>query len=146
MTTIAYRAGVLAADTLATVNTHRDGYVTKIAKAGPFLACGTGVWPIVVSFLDWFRAGLPEGREPKMEYSKEEGAVCHVFAPSGMILTFSNLGWSWRRAPYYATGSGGDYCYGAMAMGASAEEAVRAALVHETASGGEVQTLRHTDG
>lgn len=70
-----------------------------------------------------------------------------VFMPEAIVLMFDELGWSYRRlrpeAPYYAMGSGTDYCYGAMSIGASAEEAVRAALIHETCSGGPIVTLRH---
>ncbi len=34
MTTIAYRDGVIAADTLACWGSNRDGFATKIAKRG----------------------------------------------------------------------------------------------------------------
>jgi ATP-dependent HslUV protease subunit HslV len=145
MTTIAYRNGELAADTLCTIHTHRDGYVTKIAKRGELLCAACGTWPTALKFIDWFKAGLPASREPDMSggNDKEYGASGHIFRPDGMIIGFSNLGWTWKRAPYYALGSGADYCYGAFSMGATAEQAVRAALEHETASGGDVTVLRH---
>lgn len=145
MTTIAYRDGVLAADTLVTVSTHRDGYVTKIRKRGPLLAAAAGTLAIALKFMDWFSAGLPSDRAPDMSGGNDEkyGSSGYIFSPCGLILGFSHQGWVRKRAPFYAVGSGADYCYGAFAMGATAEQAVRAALVHETASGGEITVLRH---
>lgn len=142
MTTIAYRDGVLAADRLITVQTHRDGYITKIAKRGPYLAAAAGALPIALRFMDWFRSGMPEARTPSMGDDKD-GATGHIFMPDGTILNCDTLGWTRRKAPYYANGSGCDYCYGAFSMGATAEQAVRAALEHETASGGDITVLRH---
>ena len=145
MTTIAYRDGVLAADRLCTVGTHRDAWVPKIRKRGPILACGCGTWPVVLTFLDWFSDGMPADRQPTMtgHCAKEDGSSGFLFLPDGRFLHLSPSGWSWKRAPFYALGSGADYCYGAFSMGATAEEAVRAALVHETASGGPIDVLRH---
>lgn len=145
MTTIAYRDGMLAADTLVTTSTHRDGYITKIRKRGPFLAGAAGCLPIALRFMDWFSEGLPAGRAPDMSGGDQEkwGSSGYIFTPRGLILGFSCQGWTRKRAPFYAMGTGADYCYGAMCMGATAEEAVRAALVHETASGGEITVLRH---
>lgn len=147
MTTIAYRDGCLAADTLVSVQTHRDGYATKIAKLGPYLAGASGYHAMTLKFLDWFRMGMPADRTPEMGMNRDEkyDTYGHIFCPDGLIVTFSPLGWTKRRAPYYATGSGCDYAYGAMSMGATAEEAVRAALVHETASGGPITVLWHWD-
>ena len=140
MTTVAFRDGVLAADTLVTANTHRDGSVTKIAKRGPVLAAAVGLLPFALAFLDWFRGGML-GDPPPMG-NKEDRATGHIFTSDGWVLSYSIFGWQRIRAEYYANGSGSDYAYGAMAMGASAEDAVRAALIHETASGGEIQVLR----
>lgn len=58
MTTIAYRDGVMAADTLTTWGNSRDGYVSKIAKRGSVLAAGSGSMAHVQRFLDWFRTGM----------------------------------------------------------------------------------------
>lgn len=140
MTTFAFRDGVLAADMLATSGTHRDGYTTKIAKRANVLAASSGNGAMARAFLDWFRDGLPPDKAPAMGNEKDRARGI-VFTPDDRILIYDRFGWSCQRAPYYADGSGCDYAYGAMAMGATAEEAVRAALIHETASGGDVQTL-----
>jgi len=46
------------------------------------------------------------------------------------------------RAPFYALGSGYQVAMGAMEFGATAEEAVRAAIKWDTGSGGDVTVLR----
>jgi ATP-dependent HslUV protease subunit HslV len=147
VTTWAYRDGVLAADRLVTWNTHRDGYISKARKNGPFLACASGDLTVAQAFFDWFMSGLPKGREPDMRPFGEEKyrTTGHIFMPDGLILCLTHIGWNHMRAPYQAGGSGCDYAFGALAMGATAEQAVRAALVHETASGGPIDVLRHTD-
>lgn len=141
MTTVAYRSGILAADTLVTINTHRDGYTLKIAKKGPFLAAATGTLARAQAFMDWFRGGLV-GHPPPMG-DGETRATGHIFMPDGLIMAYTNLGWLKMRAEYYANGSGCDYAYGAMVTGASAYDAVKAALIHDTASGGEITVLKH---
>jgi hypothetical protein len=143
MTTIAWRGNTLAADTLATFSSHRDGYITKIAKRRQYLASGSGSAAGCIRFLDWFRRGMV-GAAPDMG-TKENYAYGRIYCPNGLILCLSIDGWEHVRSEYYACGTGADYCYGAMAMGASAEEAVRAALKFETLSGGEITVLRHYD-
>lgn len=145
MTTWAYRNGIIASDRLVTVQTHRDGWITKIRKNGPFLAAMSGSLPVGLRFLDWFSRGLPKSETPDMSGGNEEkyGSYGYIFTPDGLIVSYGSLGWAYKRAPYYSSGSGQDYAYGAMSMGATAEEAVRAALVHETASGGPIDVLRH---
>jgi len=60
MTIIAYRDGVLAADTQATQGeSHRGASITKIAKRGTVLAAAAGAMPGALRFLDWFRSGMP---------------------------------------------------------------------------------------
>lgn len=144
MTTIAYRDGVLAADTLITAGNSRDGFCTKIAKRGAVLAAAAGSLPLACGFLAWFDCGLPAGREPKMQGAeKDDYAIGKIFTPTGIILTFSDCGWSLRRAPFYSFGSGADYAVGAMARGASAAEAVAVAIQFDVGTGGEIETLRH---
>lgn len=149
MTTIAYRFGTLAADSLISTSTHRDGYCTKIIKNGPYLFAATGLWSLALGFLDWARAGLPPGCQPPMVIPghDDDDAQGFIFCPDGEILIFGRRGISRKRlipeASYYAMGSGADYCYGAMAMGATAPQAVEAALIHETCSGGPIIVLRH---
>lgn len=63
--------------------------------------------------------------------------------PDGLIVSLNHTGWEHMRVPVFAAGSGCDYAYGAMAMGATAEEAVRAAIRFDVGCGGEITVLRH---
>lgn len=149
MTTIAYRAGSLAADSLVTTSTHRDGFATKIVKRGHVLFAAAGLYSLALGFLDWARVGMPADRAPQMWVGTDpnDDAQGFIFLPDGPVIVYGRRGWSRKRlldyAPYYAIGSGADYAYGAMAMGATAEEAVASALIFETCSGGPITVLRH---
>lgn len=143
MTTIAYRDGEIAADTLATWGNNRDGHMTKVAKRGPFLAGVSGAVSASQRFLDWFRCGL-EGDPPEMPDGDRTtyGIIC---TPDGYVLTWGPTGWERLRSPTYAIGSGSEFAQGAMAMGATAEEAVRVAMIFDTKSGGEITVLRRDE-
>ena len=142
MTTIAYRDGVLAADTLATWCGGRSGYATKVVKRGPMLAAASGAATACGRFLDWFKSGMPD--MPDMGDGQKEGywATGIIVMPDDMIVEFSPDGVSRKRAEMYAVGSGADYALGAMAAGATAEGAVQAAIRFDTKSGGEITVLR----
>lgn len=140
MTTIAYRDGVVAADTQAT-DGHgcTNGRVLKVERRGPFLAAAAGQACLARRFLDWFRSGLVGEPEPGNDERNADGMI---FMPDGRIVEFSPLGSKTVFADFYATGSGMDYALGAMAMGASAEEAVRVAARFDSSTGGRITVLR----
>lgn len=140
MTTIAYRSGVLAADTLAVVSNLRDGYSVKVAKCGPFLAAEAGTASYGLAFLDWFRGGM-RGDPPSMgdEGSSSTGAI---FCPDETLLLWQRFGWSRHKVDAWSMGSGGDMALGAMEAGATPEEAVRVAMTRDIYTGGEITVLR----
>lgn len=139
MTTIAYRDGVLAADTLACWGTNRDGFATKIVKRGPVLAGASGSLSACQAFLDWFRGGL-RGDPPAMP-DGEASSFGLIITPADDVLVWGPRGWERTRNPTVAMGSGGEFATGAMTMGATAEEAVRVAMIHDTKTGGNVTVL-----
>lgn len=142
MTTIAYKDGVLAADTLATWGNSRDGYFGKIARRGPYLAAVSGGMPAAQAFLDWFRRGCV-GDAPQIPESPDNAkAFCVIITPDDIVLTHTPWGWERTRNVDLAMGSGANYAQGAMAAGASPEEAVRIACLYDTHSGGEIEVLR----
>lgn len=137
MTTIAYRDGVLAADTLHSNNGIRVGYRPKIAVLpdGGWLAT-KGCSGYGHALLKWLEGGR-QGEQPKGEgggflvhldgtLEGFEGEVCEVF--SG--------------APFYAFGSGAEIALGALQMGATAEQAIAAAIALDVYSGGEITVMR----
>ncbi len=143
MTVIAYRDGVLAADTQATLgHSQRGASVCKVRKRGTVLAAAAGDSRGAIRFLDWFVGGLQPDATPSMG-EPDKDAQGYIFPPGGPILTFSRTGWSKYHAEYDAFGCGCDYALGAMAHGANAIEAVQAALKHECMAGGPITVLRH---
>lgn len=134
MTTIAFKNGVLAADTLVSGNGVRVGYVTKIRKIGPVLAAAAGTMSFVQAFLDWFSSGTDD--EPPETSGESEGLLFY----DGRVLTW-NDGWDLLVAPFFAIGSGKYQALGAMAAGASAEDAVCAAILTDCYSGGSIDIL-----
>lgn len=141
MTAIAYRDGVLAADSVGWM---AEGHVKipvspKIVrfKGGMFACCG-GETEIALA-TDWItKVGTPK---PLLE--QQEGFGCIWVKPDGSVW-YTN----WRLHPvirpegFMAIGACDKFMMGAMFAGASAEEAVRLAILHTDGAGGEVQVER----
>ena len=141
MTTIAYVHGEIAADTLCTWGTNRDGYTTKIAKKSCFLAGASGTVGGMQRFLDWFSSGM-KGDPPEMPKEPDRQTFGMIITPSDEVLLFGPQGWERTKNHMASMGSGGEFATGAMAMGASAEQAVRIAMQFDTKSGGDITVLR----
>lgn len=139
MTTIAYRDGVLAADTLQTApGGITSKCATKIGGKNGVLWAATGDAAWCKSFRDWVATGMA-GDAPKAD--EESGGI--IFAPGNTIIVFHRNGVEQREGlPFWADGSGQDYALGAMQVGATAEEAVRAAAAWDHHTGGEIMVLR----
>lgn len=138
MTTIAYRDGVLAADTLHTWNGTRDLIEAKAWRIGRVLAAASGPTSLIVKFRDWVKAGM-SGDSP---FHGPEGNGNGLVVSSAGVVCFDRHG-AWPvRKDYYTLGSGSDLATGALAMGADAEKAVRVAIEFDTATGGDVTVLR----
>lgn len=137
MTTIAYKAGVLAADSLTTVNGMRDSFAQKIWQVGPLLIGGAGSSALCIQFYEWVKEGM-EGQCP----IRCDGANGFIVTPDDTIVTWGENGpWTSRGVEFCAFGSGERFALGAMAAGASAEEAVAAAIRFDVYSGGPIRTL-----
>lgn len=138
MTTIAYRRGVLASDSLVTCNGLRDGYAQKIYRVGPLLVAGAGSAAICTRFVEWVRAGM-KGESP---WYGEDSGNSMIITPEDQIVVWGSSG-SWvSDSDFYALGSGERLALGAMAYGASAEEAVECAIRFDVYSGGPIKTVR----
>lgn len=135
MTTIAWRPGIIAADTLATAGESREGELGKIAKRGPVLAAATGCSMASRRFIDWFLGGM--SGEPDMG----EEASGFLFIDD-TIIWFTHKGHCAMCAPFYSAGSGDHFARGALAMGASPREAVAVAMRFDISTGGRIQVLR----
>lgn len=141
MTAIAYRAGVLAADTQQTAGMIIVGYTKKVVRspAGHIAAAsGDAVWcrafnqAVTKGDVDW---KPPAG-------TKAEDFMAILVSPDGTAEEVVPEGNSLLEAEFAAIGAPWQFLTGAMAAGASAEEAVRLAIQHCTSCGGEVQVER----
>lgn len=142
MTTIAYRDGILAGDTLRTSNGMRDGFTRKVHKIGRLLIAACGTAALCAEFRSWVVAGL-NGPSPFNDKKGDEGGNGLVIMPDGLAVIWGSSGpWALKQVPFVAMGSGEQVAMGAMAMGASAEQAVAAAMSLDTGSGGAVQSVQ----
>lgn len=139
MTTIAYKKGVLAADTLWSAESVSDDYGPKIWRQGRILVGAVGCRSTGLKFRDWIRSGL-KGEHP---YHGEPVGNGMLVLPDHQLVCWSSRGpWRITRAPFYAIGSGEQFALAAMEMGASAEQAVLVAMKFDLHTGGEVNALR----
>jgi 20S proteasome alpha/beta subunit len=138
MTTIAYKGGVMAADSLATCNGMRDSMALKVRRVGPLLIGGAGTAATCERFVDWVRKGM-HGLSP---WDGNEGGNSFIVLPDDTIVVFGQSG-PWRvKSDFYAMGSGEQIALGAMAHGATAEQAVEHAIRFDIHSGGPIRTVK----
>jgi len=140
MTTIAYRDGVLAADGRVTdgqlILTDECKKIRRLSDGSLFALTGddTHEERIVEWLEDADISPPPQGKD-----------FTAILVDTDGNLSFYN-GMSDRFVPWYegfaAFGSGSDIAYGALEMGATAEEAVIAASHRNTLTGGAIQTER----
>jgi 20S proteasome alpha/beta subunit len=140
MTTIAYRKGVLAADTQMIQGTSIIGYITKIVRRDDGALCGAaGDLAWAQAFHRWFLAG-EEGDPPAFDDDGCKGLVIRRRKP---IEVFESCGAFEFKPPYVSIGSGKEFALGAMHAGASAIEAVKAAMAFDPSTGGDLMVLTH---
>lgn len=138
MTIITFRDGVLAADTLVTHNGTRVSHAQKIFRVGDWLigACGTfgGIKPVEA----WVKAGAD--LDTAIDFGKVEDTGAILVGPSGKTY-HADTGGGYvceELSPFLAIGSGSEIALGAMYHGATAIEAVNAAIALETNCGGQI--------
>jgi hypothetical protein len=130
MTTIAYKDGTLATDSAMSAAGTWLGSVQKVfvgPEGGAVAVAGDTV--ASAAFKRWARAGFQgEIPDPTAQHSavwaKNDGTLWIVEAGEAVRVT----------APFLACGSGTDIAMGAMAAGATAEEAVMIACTFDLSS------------
>ena len=138
MTTICYRAGVIAADSQATMGGLKMPTEPKIIMSGGRLIGAAGDATAINKFTA-FIAG--KGKKPKLAKGEEFSAI--VVDRDGHIDHWEE-GMEPDRVtlPFFAIGSGDELALGAMEMGATAVQAVEVAIKWDAASGGPVVSRR----
>ena len=126
MTVIAYRNGIMAADSCVSQGSMAVGTMPKIVKTpGGWLAGGAGLAKTIREFLKWADKDFAPAHRPKAKAADLSGIAV---SPEGVVFFYED---EWDAftidGPYHAIGSGGDAALIAMDMGASAKRAVKAA-------------------
>lgn len=140
MTVIAYRDGVLAADRrIHNHNVATWGTMTKIARSPAGTIGGSCGQPaLIFRFANWLRNG---GTGP-FDTDGERDWEGFVISPQRMMTAYDHSGTHPINGPYLVVGSGKEVAYGALFVGASAEDAVRAAIAHHAECGDGIDVLR----
>lgn len=110
--------------------------VIKAKKIGKGIVGAAGDWDDVLKFWDVLQ-GKPLKDAGLRNDAELEGIELH---PDGIFLYTATGKRFAIRDQFYAIGSGGPYAIGAMAMGATPEEAVALASRFDPATGGKIET------
>ncbi len=139
LTTIAYKDGVLAADTRMTYgdgSTVRVKKIFQLSDGSLFGVAGESPW--VERMREWAISGFPK----KRRWSKEaEVEAMHIKTDGSIWLVHNDLNLDKVEEKYYAIGSGGAYAIGAMDCGKGAAAAVKIACRRDSSTSEPIDTL-----
>lgn len=138
MTTIAYRDGVIAADSLVCAGPMRAGSVTKVGRsASGHLGGAAGSMDNAAAFVAWLMSGA-EGELPPRS-ADFDGLLVN---PSGDVFYVGEKGGPVAvSGPFFAIGSGERFAVAAMEMGATAMRAVEVAVKYDVNSAAPIISL-----
>lgn len=149
MTTIAYRNGIIAADSQTTISGGASGDVKgvcqklfkkKIGKgkaARTVIIATSGESAPGLVFVDWYGTG---GARP--ETLRDSDFTCLVLEKDGLYEVDALCRPERVKEPFYAVGSGRKAAMAAMLCGKSAREAVKIAAMLDPYTGGRIVTMR----
>lgn len=145
MTTVAYRDGVMAADSLVTGHGVRMGSLAKLVRAKDGTIGGAaGNTLDSARLLRWVGLMGADCRNADVPRSEDKDTSVLIAYPDGSVEWIGGHdGRVIVDAGFHAIGSGGEIAIGAMAFGATAEQAVEIACRLDVWSGGPVQVLNH---
>ena len=141
MTIIAYRAGILAADTAAWRGDYVSGSVRKICRMPDGgLGAAAGSVTIMRWFLNWLESGgASEARGTPPADPDGHGFGGLVVRPNGDLFACDlNVMMYPIKAEWFALGRSSGFTAGCLAAGASAEEAVKLTLKWTDAGHGHI--------
>lgn len=111
--------------------------VSKIRRVGRGVVGAAGDWDDILKFWEHLE-GKPAKESGLNDDSEVEGIELH---PSGIYL-YAPSGKRYQiKDEFFAIGSGAPYAIGAMAMGATPEQAVALASRFDPATGGEIEVI-----
>lgn len=144
MTTIAYRSGYLAADTLIAYPNITNGSREKISRCGNYLVAMAGATFIRDVLEEWVSKGCDSEEVPSVLLDHADKFTALIVDYSGRAHEFDNGFLTPIFADYTAMGSGALLAMGAMAHGATSAQAVEAAAKHDKSTGGSVSVYHYS--
>lgn len=155
MTVVAYKDGTIAADSMVGSSNHYAGNVGKIARnsSGDLIgASGLTAWcsPVLRWFASGERGKMPR-HTPKDDQQSASAIIIRRASPGRVYFVECDS----ALAPYpievdpacgFAIGCGREVARGAMYAGASAIDAVKAAIHLEDGCGGDIHAMRFRGG
>jgi len=145
MTTIAYREGIMAADSGVWFGDGLAPWARKLVRDGEgtlYGVCGNAGQ--AQAFIEWVEAGS-HGERPTADKVEEDRSSYLVMKVTrgGPIRILTAYGCEVYDAPYFAIGAGNAGALSAMFCGASAIRAIEAAIAHAGGAIGPVQHIGH---
>ncbi len=143
MTIIAYKDGVMAADScIFSAASVKLPNVVKVRKINDYLVGYSGDAPSIPLFFDWVERGMDAARPP-FEVTSDRTFHAIVVSEDNKILSFDD---DFNPLELYdvemhATGDSYEFAWGALAAGASAIEAVDLTIEHCAYAGGDVNWI-----
>lgn len=137
MTTIVYRDGVLASDSLSSSGSCADPApfpkIRRLRDGRLFGICGS--LSLFGPFLEWLEKGGPRPEA-------KDSSILVISADGKSAVNYEDGGFFPQSvSPWIAIGSGYAVAQGALHMGASAKRAVQIAALVDNSTGGEVISL-----
>lgn len=134
MTTVAYRDGVIAADSGCWIGDIVVNTIVKVARGADGSLYGvTGRASECQLFLMWVNGDVPDMPEPKVTNDEKGESSFHalIVRPNGEVALLTAFGYEYYGKPEYISVGAGSLCsMGAMHAGASAVMAIKAAIDH----------------
>lgn len=145
MTTVAFRDGVIAADTLGIKGVSARRICKKLWRMENAVIGFAGNYQDGVNFVEWWRKGHNMSELPKfIQYRGSDDApdfTAIVLTKAGAFEWTEHFQSTPIPDEFYAVGSGQMAALAAMVMGASADEAVRIASQVDVYTGTQVETM-----
>jgi hypothetical protein len=151
VTTIAYRAGIIAADSRMTYTTDGGGSrkhlctklyrktITEGRRTFEAIIATAGESSPALVFVDWYGSGKPI---PEMLRDLGGDFTCLILTPRGLYEADVYCRPDQILEPFYAVGSGSKEALAAMHCGKSAREAVEIASRIDPYTGGRIVSMR----
>jgi ATP-dependent protease HslVU (ClpYQ) peptidase subunit len=139
MTTIAYKNGTLAADSLLTQGTTRVGSFNKIEKLedGSYIAMAGSV-EVFEEVLLW----LNDRTLPKPVLEEDDTFSALIVSPDKTVRELSNSLRFFKVVGNWAAGSGGLIALTAMHLGKTARQAIEVAIELDVGTGGKINSVK----